>query len=291
MILLAMLLLPPLPEELTLPAKGQRGVTASLTVRVAAQTPQPGTARVRVRLVAEGPADMSVEGPVLEDALAGWKVPLRTSSYRVDGGCRWECDLELVQVKPGVVPLPGVRIRVLSGGSSENIHWPDLLHEAANVRSVVEVDELPPSPWPDRLRWAGLVAMGLVGVGGLVLGVRRWAARPLPAFPPLATALAAIDRLRDSTNDPTRLIAELDGVLRTYLESLGVPATRMSGAELRATPRADGLAAVLARGEELKFAGVAVTNAQVRDLAARARDVLLVAGGVSMSGAPRPGSP
>ena len=77
-----------------------------------------------------------------------------------------------------------------------------------------------------------------------------------------------------STDDPTRLIAELDGVLRTYLESMGVPATRMTGAELRATPRVEELAVVLARGEELKFAGMPITHTLVQDLANQARDVI-----------------
>lgn len=275
MIFLAMFFLPPPPEELTLPAKGRGGVTASLVVRVAAQTPLPGTARVQVRLTAEGPADLKVEGPWLEDALSAWTVPpLQPSSHRANGACRWECTLDLVQVKPGVVPLPGVRIKVRTGDSEEDISWPDLLHEAANVRPVVEVEDPTPSPWPGRLRWASLIAMGLVSIVGVVFGVRRWAARPLPALPPLATALAAIDRLQGSTNDPTRLIAELDGVLRAYLESLGIPAMRRTGAELRATPHAEELAAVLARGEELKFAGVSVTHAQVRELANEARSIL-----------------
>jgi hypothetical protein len=275
---LALLLLPATAEEMTLPEKTWDGVTATVSIRVAEQTPQPGTARVRLRLTVEGPADLVVEVLPLEDALAGWRVPLRTSSIRPDDRCRWECTLGLVQVKPGVVPLPGVRIRVHSGGKSGEIAWPDLLNEAAEVASVVELAPPSPSPWPGRLRWVALASLGLLGLAGVVLGVRRWSTRPGSALPPLVAALAAIDRLQQSPADPVHLVAELDGVLRAYLETLGVPATRMTGVELRGALRAilgaEALALILTRGEELKFAGSQVSRDQAQELASEARGVI-----------------
>lgn len=273
---LALVLLPANPEEMTLPAKTWGGVTATLSIRVAEQTPQPGTARVRLRLTVEGPADLRVEEPQLEDALAGWRVMLRTPSIRPGDPCRWECTLDLEQVKPGVVPLPGVGIRVHANGDSGKIAWPDLLNEAADVALVVELPPLPPSPWPGRLRRVALASLGALGLAGVVFGVRRWAARPGSPLPPLAAALVAVDHLQRSQIDPVRLVAELDGVLRTYLETSGVPATRMTGVELRGAlqEEAEALALILTRGEELKFAGSEVGMEQAQRLANEARQIL-----------------
>ena len=274
-----MLLMPAIAEEMTLPPKGQGDVVATVSIRVAEQTPLPGTARVRVRIEVQGPADLRVELQPLEDALAAWRVPRRASSVRSNGRAEWECTLELVQVKPGVVPLPGVRIRVHSGGVPQYIAWPELLNEPADVAPLVEVAALPPSPWPDRLRWVCLLALALVGMVGIVLGVRRWVTRPARPLPPLEAAVAAIDRLSKSPDEPTRLIAELDGVLRAYLETRGVAATRMTGRELRgplqAIPGGAEISDLLMRGEELKFAGVGVTSTQALHLASRSREVLL----------------
>jgi hypothetical protein len=275
---LSLFLLSAAPEEMTLPPKVQGGVTATLSIRIADQTPQPGTARVRLRLTAEGPADLVVEGPWLEDALSAWRVALRTSSIRLDGQ-EWECTLELVQIKPGVVPLPGVRIRVQSGGSSDEFVWPDLLHESADVAPVVEVPPPPPSPWPGRLRWACPVALGLLVLAGVAVGVRLWVTRPRPALPPLEAALAAIDRVQQSPADPLRLVTELDGVLRAYLETEGIPATRLTGVELRdrlRDTRGEGLASIFASLEESKFAGGGVRREEVREMADEASRILLV---------------
>ena len=275
---LALLLMPATPEEMTLPPKVRGGVTATLSLRIADQTPQPGTARVRLRLTAEGPADLAVELRPLDDALSGWRVPLRMSSIRPGERCRWECTLDLVQIKPGVVPLPGVRIQVKTGGLLEEFAWPELLHEAADVAPVVEVAPPPPSPWPGRLRWACPVALGLLVLAGGALGVRLWITRPRPALPPLEATLAAIDRVQQSPADPLVLVAELDGVLRAYLETLGIPATRLTGVELRGRLRDVGgeeLAAILARVEESKFAGSGVRREEVQEMAEEARRVLL----------------
>ena len=274
---LSLLLLSAAPEEMTLPAKVQGDVSATLSVRIADQPPQPGSAGVRLRFTVEGPAGFTVAEPVLEDALAAWSVAERTSSLRLDGR-RWECTLELVQVKPGVVPMPGVRIRVQTGGSSEEFAWPDLLHESADVAPVVEVAPLPPSPWLGRLRWVCPVSLGLLVLVGVALGVRLWVTRPKPGLPPLEAALAAIDRVRQSPAEPPGLVAELDGVLRDYLETQGIPATRLTGVELRGRlqdVKGEELATILARAEQSKFAGSGVRREEVRELADEARRVLL----------------
>ena len=279
MIVLTMLLAMAVPEEMTLPPKVEGKVTASLSVRIAEQTPIQGSARVRLRFTVDGPADLFVEGPSLEDALAAWRgVTLRTGSYRPDEPARWECTLELVQIKPGVVPLPGVRILVHSGGTTHTITWPELLHESADVSPVVEVEPAPPSPWPERLRWGGLLILMLACGTGVVFSVRRLVARPVLALPPLAAALAAIDSVSESQDEPMGLVARLDGILRAYLETRGVAATRMTGAELSVhlgpIPRGDEFAAVLAQGEESKFSGMGVTRTQVQELVSRARLLL-----------------
>jgi hypothetical protein len=274
---LSLLLLGAPPEEMTLPPKVWGDVSATLSVRIADQPPQPGSAGVRLRFTVEGPAGFTVEEPVLEDALAAWSVAGRTSAVRLDGR-RWECTLELVQVKPGVVPLPGVSIGVKAGGSAEKFAWSDLLHESADVAPVVEVPPPPPSPWLGLLCMAGLIGMGLLVLAGVAFGVRRWATRPRPALPPLEAALTAIDRVRQSPAGPLGLVMDIDHVLRAYLETLGIPATRLTGVELHDRLRdvkGDELVAILVRVEESKFAGNVVRAEEVREMADEAHRALL----------------
>ena len=278
MMVLAMLLLPWIAEEIVLPPKRFGEASASLSIRVADQTPRPGTARVRLRVRVEGPPDLAVEW--LEDAEAAWRVTGRLcTSSRTDERGDWECALDLVQTKPGAVPLPGVRIRVHSGGLSGEIAWHDLLQEPAEVAPIVEIEPPPPSAWPARLRWFGLGALGLVGITALFLGLRRMVSRPAPPMPPVVAALAALDRvIGDGNREPLVLVADVDGALRAYLETRGVPARRMSCAEMLARP--DGIPeltaiiAILSRGEELKFGGAAVSRAEVQDMAKGLREVL-----------------
>ena len=80
------------------------------------QGPGPGRARARLTLEVTGPAGLAVEFPRLEDALAGWRVQWAASSWsQLDGRVLWVQTLDLVQVKPGVVPLPGVSLRIRAG--------------------------------------------------------------------------------------------------------------------------------------------------------------------------------
>jgi hypothetical protein len=71
---------------------------------------------------------------------------------------------------------------------------------------------------------------------------------------------------------------DIDHVLRAYLETLGIPATRLTGVELHDRLRdvkGDELVAILVRVEESKFAGNVVRAEEVREMADEAHRALL----------------
>ena len=102
------------PEDDFLRTAG--GVEARLSLDVPDEGVGPGLARVRIEVVVSGPVGMRVEGPRLEDALAAWGVVQRSTKEGEAGGKSvTTLSLTLEQVKPGVVALPGVVLRVRRG--------------------------------------------------------------------------------------------------------------------------------------------------------------------------------
>jgi hypothetical protein len=235
---LLLILLTAVPAEdrapgLELPPEHRGEIMATLALRVPEQGAGPGRGRVQLTIHVHGPAGFEVDGPQLEDALAGWQIRSAASSWSsADGADDWEETLELVQVKPGVVPLPGVTLRVRAGasGSWEEIGWPDLLNEPRDVPGPEKLPPLPPSPWPRVLL---LIAVALTAGAGLALLVRagrRWRAageRPLPVH---ERALARLDAMPE---EAPAAVVHLDIVLRGYLEErFGVEALRQTTREV-----------------------------------------------------------
>jgi hypothetical protein len=254
------------PEPgLVFPPVRKDNVTATLGLRVAQQGPGPGRGRVQLTIHVRGPANLDVEGPQLEDALAGWQTQGAASSWSSsDDQADWEQTLGLVQVKPGVVPLPGVTLRVREGPSAswEEIGWPDLLNEPRDVPGPEKLPPLPPPLWPQLLLLLGIAVVVGAGLALLVRGVRRWRTageRPLPVH---ERALRRLDAL---PAEPAAVVLRLDSVLRGYLEErFGVEAMRKTTREVLSAlaekaslpdEQAATLAELLAWSDVAKFAG------------------------------------
>jgi hypothetical protein len=248
------------------PPQRKGNITATLEVRVPAQGPGPGRGRVQLTINVRGPRSLEVDGPQLEDALAGWQTQWAASSWSSgEGEADWEQSMELVQVKPGVVPLPGVTLRVRDGPSAgwEEMSWPDLLNEPRDVPGPEQLPPLPPSPWPRLLVVLGTVLAAGLGLALLVRVGRRWRAageRPLPAHE------RALARLGAMPAEPGAAVLHLDGVLRGYLEErFGVEAMRKTTREVMAAlpekpalseQETSDLAELLAWCDMAKFAGI-----------------------------------
>jgi hypothetical protein len=251
-------------------------VAARLVVQVAEQPVSPGRAAARYVLTAEGPPTLQIDQPRLEDALAAWRVAAEASSWAGDGRARVEHSLDLRQTKPGVVPLPGVRLR-LRGGPDEGWHeasWPDPLHETRDVAPVVEVGPAPPSPWPGRLQAASALVALALAAWFVVRLLHRRREKPAPA---LSAAERAAARLAAS-QDP----AAITEAVRDFLaEQAGLPAARMTTDEIMAalskravSPGRLGLIRhLLEMGDLAKFSGWPASPSQAekaRELASEA---------------------
>jgi hypothetical protein len=249
---------------LVLPPQHKGAITATLELRVPEQGPAPGRGRVGLTIRVHGPLGLEVDEPQLEDALEAWRTPWAASSWSfTEQAASWEETLELVQTKPGVVPLPGLTLRVRSGPTAtwETIAWPDLLNEARDVPGPEQLPPFPPSPWPRVLL---ALAIALVSAAGLALLVRlgrRWrkaSNRPLSAHERALARLAAIPA------EPAAAVLHLDALLRGYLEErFGVEAMRKTTREVLAAledhtalpaERASALAELLAWCDVAKFA-------------------------------------
>jgi hypothetical protein len=265
------------------PPQRQGEVTATLALRVPEQGPAPGRGRARLTLSVSGPASVQVDEPRLEDALAGWRTEWAVSSWSTaDGKAGWEQTLELVQVKPGMVPLPGVtlRFRTTPEASWQEFTWPDLLNEPRDVPDPEQLPPLPPSPWPGRLRLAGIVLATTVGLALLVRAGRRWRAagtRPVPVHE------RALMRLTELPAEPAAAVFQIDGALRDYLEErFGVAAKRRTNREVLAAlvenktlpaEQTTVLAELLDWLDRAKFAGEDTTGG-LREAAQRASQLV-----------------
>ncbi len=235
LVLLLLTVVAPAEREpgLVLPPEHRGDVTATLALRVPEQGAGPGRGRVQLTIDVHGPDGLEVDGPQLEDALAGWQIRSAASSWSSsDSGEDWEETLELVQVKPGVVPLPGLTLRVRSGpkASWQEVSWPDLLNEPRDVAGPEKLPPLPPSPWPRVLVLLALVLTVGAGLALLVRVGRRWRAagqRPLPVHE------RALGRLDAMPEEAPAAVVHLDSVLRGYLEErYGVEALRQTTGEV-----------------------------------------------------------
>jgi hypothetical protein len=259
-------------------SKGE--MEARLRLTVPEEGVAPGRARARIDIAVSGPPGLEIDGPRLEDAVAGWRAARRTSSWRREGEqAHMDIGLNLEQTKPGVVALPGIRLRARDGpaGDWEEFAWPDLLHEPRDVAPPVKPNDFPPSPWPGRLRWLALVAAVALTLAFVAWKARRW--RPAPPEQP--AHLRALARLEGGSLSPAEHLARIDQVVREYLdERFGLSTRRKTVAETLAVcanlpdPARMALAQLLRRVEVAKFAGVAVSEEDRREGIDLARQII-----------------
>ncbi len=272
------------PLRVDLAPQRRDDIEATLSVVVPEEGPGPARARLLLTLTVTGHSGLEVEGPRLEDALAGWRIGGGASSWREeDGRVVWAQTLRLEQVKPGNVPPPGVVVRVRDspGAGWQELAWMDLLHEPRDVPPPAELPPLPASPWPRRLRY---LALALVCGLALVLGARA-IRRRLSARRPEPAHLRALARLEPAALPPADRPAErfawVDRVVRDYLdEQLGLKTRQQTRAEVLAAceplpPAArQALRELLERGELVKFAGQAPPPAEWEGIVEQAREVI-----------------
>jgi hypothetical protein len=258
------------------PAKQWPNMVARLHVQVADEPDAAGFARVRLAVDVEGPATLEVEPPHLDDAIDAWKVR-RASSWRIDEGkAQWEDSFDLRQVKPGLAPIPSVKLRCRESPTApwEEAEWTNILTDLHGL-------PLPGAPPVASFSWWWLVVAAVPGVAVLICGVvwwRRARRQPPPALTAEERALAALQRLEATlhTAAPQELCNALSTGLRRYVaERFAVPAlgqttpeflTSLSGCKALAAIQRDQLGALLERCDLVKFAGVSPTLEESREM-------------------------
>jgi hypothetical protein len=257
-------------------------MAARLHVQVADEPDAAGFARVRLTVAVEGPPSLEVEPPLLGDATDAWKVQ-QASAWHVAGGrAHWEATFDLRQVKPGLVPIPSVKIRCRENGTApqEEAEWTDILTEIRPLRTAPL--PTPTSIFGPRLLVAGLLTFLTFAVG-CVGGFLIWRhfRRPKPrVLTHEERALADLDRLQRSASqpqfEPRAFAGALSVLLRRYIaERYALPATRQTTAEflekvretikIEETQRGQ-LQAFLERCDLVKFAGVSPSAEECREL-------------------------
>jgi hypothetical protein len=266
---LLVLTAPATDEGYTYPPERRGDVVATFTVHVPEGT---GPARVDYTLTVEGGPALEVESPQLEDSAGAWS-SRRSSAWALDNGrVRWTEEIELEQVKPGLVPLPDVKLNFRDGPSGpwEEAQWLNVLKDIQELPGP----EPPPAPQPGRAVARWLWPLAGAGAVLLILTVALLRRRKVEApLSPDARVLRELDRLEQSSGqgvlraDPEWrvLFARLSDVLRRYLaERFGLPAFQQTTAEfLRAVQQEeplntekDYLREVLELCDLAKFAGI-----------------------------------
>jgi hypothetical protein len=219
-------------EGYTYPPEQRGDMVARLNVEVPEGSGPP---RVYYTLTVEGGPGLEVEPPQLEDSTGAWTA-LRTSAWMfADGRVLWTEAIVLSQVKPGLVPLPDVKLsfRDSSTGAWQEAEWIDVLKDLREI----------PGPAPPPQPQAGWRLTSRAGIAGaavlvvlivaVVLSKRRRTELPLS---PEGRALREVDRIERlmaaSANQPEQMFAQLSDLLRSYLtERYGLPAFQQTTAE------------------------------------------------------------
>jgi hypothetical protein len=263
-----------------------RGATrAELTVHVAERGPVPGKARVELTLNVTGPASLDIDQVRLEDAQAAWKIHRAASAwYQTDNVEHVGWWAQIDQVKPGVVPLPALRVRVRDGTSADEFTWTDLLRPLRGSLAPEPVPAPPPPAWHTYLYPAGWV-MG--GLAVLVLGLAALRRRHRPAVPllPHQSALAVLDSTPPPPATEVRSYhAVLADILRVYLrDRFEIPAPHLTTPDVLAAvaahpgidpARRELLRQVLERCDQVKFAGVSLSAEETQESAQLVRQFI-----------------
>jgi hypothetical protein len=262
--------------------------SAELEVRVAEKGPGPGLGRVQLRITVQGPRGLEVEPVQIQDALAAWKVRLAASGWcEENDGERWEELIDLVQVKPGVVSLPSVRLRARVGSEEwHDTRWTDPLEGSLGPPPVELPGPPPPGPWPGRLRLAGGVLLGVLLVVVAVAVLRRLRVRPRVPESPQARALARVAALHPPPHrDAQEFHALLADILRELLaQRYTLPALHYTTADLLAalgrltdppgSAWQERLRDLLEGCDRVKYAGLAPASDECRSRAEQARELI-----------------
>jgi hypothetical protein len=198
--------------------------------------------------------------------------------------------VDLDQVKPGLVPLPGVRLAFHTIGKNDwdAFEWTDILKESRELE--LAAGKGPDTPPPGHsLLWLilGPVAVVIVVLVGVALWVLR---RPKPVSPltPQERALRQLDLVeglgRAGPDESGRYPAEVSEVVRGFLaERYGLPAQQQTTAEFLRTmaqtaelseEQRQALKELLERCDLAKFAAARTPPDECRRLAALARSVI-----------------
>ncbi len=211
-------------------------MTARLEVQVAEQGPGEARASVWLRIRVEGPAELEVAPAQLDDPTSAWQA-WRLSAWALHGDrAVWAESIRLDQLKPGVVPLPDVKVRFRDSPSStwEAAEWKDIL-KAPREAPDIETLPLPPptTPWQRYLLWA---ALGLVILLAVAWALRRRLAASQTPLPPDQWALHELNRIERTVREPDHFHTQASNILRRYLqERFGLRAPQQTTAEFLAS--------------------------------------------------------
>ena len=261
------------------PPERRQAMVARLHIHVADAPDAAGFARIRLTILVEGSATLEVESPQLGDATNAWQTQ-RTAAWRsVDATVQWEETFDMRQIKPGVVPIPSLKVhcRENNGAAWEEVEWTNIL---ADVRSL-PLPSVPPEP---PYSWNGWLAVGALPAAMFVLCCmafwRRSRRKSGPSLTHAERTLAELECLERALGqpdcDPREFYGSLSALLRRYVaERFALPATRQTTAEFlgaiqEATKVSDEqrqrLRAFLERCDLVKFAGVSPALEESREL-------------------------
>jgi hypothetical protein len=228
----------PAVASFTFPAQRRGPIEAVLEVSVADAAPTPGLGAVTYTIRVQGPENLEVLPPRLDDATDAWKTDGMASSWQGDtGGAAVTLTVPLHQVKPGPAPLPDVHLRVRQGQQEWQVEWLDILRQPRDVPGSA------PSPASSSAAWLWASGLGAGALGVLLAAVLRRRRRVVPtATAPDARALDELERLEKSALPPAAppeaFHTRLSEVVRRYLaERFGVKALEQTSAEFLAAAR------------------------------------------------------
>jgi hypothetical protein len=272
---------PPLDRSYTYPPVTSDAPTLTVSV-----SPGTGPPHVYYALTVAGSPSLEVEAPQLSDLAGAWSVR-RSAAWRLVGDrAEWTEVLVLDQIKPGVLPLPDVKLlyRDKPSAAWQMAEWNEILHEIRELPAPSP--PVPPLSSEWRASWwvvpaAAIIVLALIAA---VLVRRRRAPAPLS---PHQMAVRELDRLEGSVavdgQDPRIFFAQLSDLLRRYLtQRYGLPALQLTTAELqrrvcasdRLATEATPLRDILEECDLAKFARVESSVSRWRQTAALAREFL-----------------
>ncbi len=273
-----LLLSAPADEHYTYPPVRKGGAEITFSVQVPEGNGRPVAS---YSLTVESGPQLQVEAPELTDPAGAWSARRSSAWSEADETVTWTERIELEQAKPGVLPLPSVKLRFRAGdGDWQQVEWQDVLRD---VRDLPGPSALPPSPSAGG-RWFGAAAFAAVVLALLAVPAVLLRRRPSAPPSPESQALRELERLQtaaDARGQQSEWFAtQLADVLRRYVtEAFGLPALRRTTVEfleaVKAAPPLAGeekfLTDFFDRCDLLKFAGVRPEEAERRELVDAAR--------------------